>query len=81
MRFLIEAPGLVEIEIDWSDSKPLLTVRDTGPGFDSLAASPSIDALEENGRGLFLIQTEECRITRFPESGTTLRVLLPSRPV
>ncbi len=72
------APGLVEIHIDWTGEKPVITARDTGPGLDHLTDLPE-DAFLEDGRGLFLIKTlaEEVTITPSKGYGTELRAVLP----
>ena len=51
------APGLVSMEVDWSDAAPVVTVVDTGPGLERFAAQLPEDALTEDGRGLYLVQT------------------------
>lgn len=60
------APGLVEIHLDWTREKPIITVRDTGPGLRAIDADLPVDTLAENGRGLFLIGTlaEATTVTR-----------------
>jgi PAS domain S-box-containing protein len=74
------APGLVEIDIDWTGEKPRVRVRDNGPGFESLnSALP--DAFNEGGRGMFLFTTlAECvRVRPIPLGGMELAGILPIR--
>jgi anti-sigma regulatory factor (Ser/Thr protein kinase) len=73
------APGLVEIVIDWTDERPTVRVRDTGPGLTSLRNGLPNDPYAEDGRGLFLISTlaEDLRIGRAPGFGTEITVRLP----
>jgi len=74
------APGLVEIRIDWTGEKPVATIRDSGPGLRRIYATLP-DALEDGGRGLFLIDalSESFTIVPTSESGTELCVVLPVR--
>lgn len=77
------APGLVEISINWHGAKPLVTVRDTGPGFVSLQTELPVDIWSESGRGLFLIGALAQNVTVVPakDGGAELRVTLPiTRP-
>jgi PAS domain S-box-containing protein len=73
------APGLVEVHIDWTKEKPLVTIRDTGPGLRSLNASLPSDLLEEGGRGIFLITAlaEAASVRPSPGYGTEIRAVLP----
>jgi PAS domain S-box-containing protein len=73
------APGLVEIQVDWTKEKPILTVRDTGPGLRSIARGLPQDALDEHGRGIFLIRalSEEASVQPAPGYGCELRAVLP----
>ena len=73
------APGLVEVHMDWTGEKPILTIRDTGPGLNALAGRLPEDVLAEGGRGLFLIRTlaEDASVRPSPGYGTELRALLP----
>ena len=74
------APGLVEIEIDWTESAPTLTMRDAGPGFlpKHDPGLPTND-LEEDGRGLFLIRrlSDDVSINAAPGFGAEIVVRLP----
>jgi PAS domain S-box-containing protein len=73
------APGLVNIELDWASTNPVLTIVDTGPGFSRFAAQLPEDALAENGRGLFLISTLAVDVKAASEDqrGTKMTVVLP----
>lgn len=72
------APGLVEVRIDWTGPKPVVLVRDTGPGLDDIK-SDLPEPLSEDGRGLFLIKAlaEELSVKRAPGYGTEFRAVLP----
>ncbi|MBV8244666.1 MAG: SpoIIE family protein phosphatase, partial [Candidatus Eremiobacteraeota bacterium] len=50
------APGPIDIELDWSESRPILHVIDRGPSFAHRRDLP-LDPLSESGRGLFIIRT------------------------
>lgn len=73
------APGLVEMEIDWTEDYPVIHMTDTGPGLSSLAIPVAKDQFAEGGRGLFLISTlaRDVRIEPALGSGTTMRIVLP----
>lgn len=74
------APGLVEVEVDWSDEKPHVLVRDNGPGFPS-ARGQLPDAWHERGRGLFLIRSlsEAVSIKAARDAGMEISATLPVR--
>ncbi|MBV8163244.1 MAG: PAS domain S-box protein [Candidatus Eremiobacteraeota bacterium] len=74
------APGLVEVEVDWTDEKPSVIVRDKGPGFPS-ARQELPDAWRECGRGLFLIRSlsETVSIRPARDAGTEICATLPIR--
>ena len=77
------APGAVNVEIDWTDAHPIITVRDDGPGFSRLAERLPADPLSETGRGLFLIASlaVDVRAECQPGCGTSMRIVLPvTRP-
>ncbi len=72
------APGPVQVEVDWSLARPLLRMRDSGPGFALKAALPE-DQLSEGGRGLFLISAlaDDLRVAcNYDEGGTEVSVSL-----
>ncbi len=73
------APGLVNMEVDWSDAAPVVTVVDTGPGLEKFVALLPDDALTEDGRGLFLVKTlaNEVRVESDQGYGTKMTVVLP----
>ncbi|HEV7179474.1 MAG TPA: SpoIIE family protein phosphatase [Candidatus Baltobacteraceae bacterium] len=75
------APGLVEICIDWSAEKPVMSVRDAGPGIPGLTNVLPSNALDENGRGLYLVQAlaEDVAVKGSAGYGTEIRVTLPLR--
>jgi len=74
------APGLVEVEVDWTDERPSVIVRDKGPGFPS-AHEELPDAWRECGRGLFLIRSlsETLSIRPARDAGTEICATLPIR--
>jgi integral membrane sensor domain MASE1/anti-sigma regulatory factor (Ser/Thr protein kinase) len=73
------APGLVNMEVDWSDAAPVVTVVDTGPGLEKFVALLPDDELTEDGRGLFLVKTlaNEVRVESDQGYGTKMTVVLP----
>ncbi|MDQ2907775.1 MAG: SpoIIE family protein phosphatase [Candidatus Eremiobacteraeota bacterium] len=73
------APGLVEIRIDWTSAKPVVTVRDTGPGLRQLGGKLPEDLASEHGRGLFLVNAlaDDVSVSRVHGFGTELRAVLP----
>jgi anti-sigma regulatory factor (Ser/Thr protein kinase) len=73
------APGPVDVHIDWSDDQPTIRVRDSGPGFDASRGGLPENLCDEDGRGLFLIQTlaADVRIGPAPGSGTEITARLP----
>jgi integral membrane sensor domain MASE1/anti-sigma regulatory factor (Ser/Thr protein kinase) len=75
------APGSVSVDIDWTGTYPVVTVSDAGPGLSRVVATLPADALNENGRGLFLIASlaREVQIEAQPETGTKMRIVLPTK--
>jgi integral membrane sensor domain MASE1/anti-sigma regulatory factor (Ser/Thr protein kinase) len=75
------APGLVSVDVDWTDAYPVVTVSDTGPGLSPFVAALPADALNENGRGLFLIASlaQDVQIEAQPGAGTRMRIVLPTK--
>jgi PAS domain S-box-containing protein len=73
------APGLVEVRVEWERERPVITVRDTGPGLEFFDGRLPDDPLSETGRGIFLVKTlaEKVSIKSRPGYGTELRVVLP----
>ncbi len=48
------APGPIEIRAEWRDDELLLSIFDTGTGFEAMRSLP--DASSEGGRGLFIVR-------------------------
>jgi len=68
----------VEFALDISGDAPVLHALDRGPGFTYSTRLP-INALSENGRGLFIVQalTRDLNITRRNGGGSHARAVLP----
>jgi anti-sigma regulatory factor (Ser/Thr protein kinase) len=75
------APGLVEVSIDWTGERPILTVRDTGPGLRTLEGKLPSDVMAEGGRGIFLVGylADEASVRQSPGYGAEVRAVLPIR--
>lgn len=75
------APGVVRVDIDWTETHPVVTVSDAGPGLSRVTPALPVDALNENGRGLFLIGSLalDVHVEMQPELGTTMRIVLAAR--
>jgi len=75
------APGLVSVAIDWTNTHPVVTISDAGPGLTRLMPTLPTDTLDEDGRGLFLIASlaRNVSIEAQPGSGTKMRIVLPTR--
>lgn len=75
------APGSVNVDIDWTDAYPVVTVSDSGPGLSHFVATLPADALNENGRGLFLIASlaRDVQIEAKSGMGTRMRIVLPTK--
>ncbi|HET9095730.1 MAG TPA: ATP-binding protein, partial [Candidatus Baltobacteraceae bacterium] len=73
------APGLVDVRIDWTGVKPVLTVRDTGPGLKRVSSELPHSVLAEKGRGLFVIKAlaQDVSVNALPDRGTEVRAVLP----
>ena len=73
------APGLVNMQVDWSQASPVLTVIDAGPGLERFVATLPEDAFTEDGRGLFLVKAlaKEVSVESARSFGTKMRVVLP----
>lgn len=67
--------------VDWNADRPLLRLRDSGPGLDELRPTLLGTLLDEDGRGLFLVRTFAERFERrpAPEFGTEFLAGLPLR--
>lgn len=75
------APGLVQVGVEWLGERPVITVRDTGPGLEYFDGRLPDDPLSETGRGIFLVKTlaESVSFKSRPGYGTELRAVLPLR--
>jgi len=75
------APGSVSVDVDWTDAYPVVIVSDAGPGLSRFEATLPADALNENGRGLFLIASlaRDVQIEAQPGMGTRMRIVLPTQ--
>ncbi len=75
------APGAVTVDVDWTDTYPVVIVSDSGPGLSRFVAALPADALNENGRGLFLIAclARDVQIEAQPGTGTRMRIVLPAK--
>ncbi|HUN29046.1 MAG TPA: SpoIIE family protein phosphatase [Alphaproteobacteria bacterium] len=73
------APGMVNMEIDWTSAAPIVTVVDTGPGLEKFVAQLPDDEYTEDGRGLFLVKTlaNDVRVESDQGYGTKMTVVLP----
>jgi PAS domain S-box-containing protein len=73
------APGIVEVHVDWTGERPIVTVRDVGPGLVDLDRQLPEDALQEHGRGVYLIRSlsDESSVRRSPGYGAEVRAVLP----
>ncbi len=71
------APGPAEITLEWVGARPVLHVRDRGPGFAFAPRLPP-DIYSESGRGLFLIgaMAEDFSVSLRPGGGSHARVVL-----
>jgi integral membrane sensor domain MASE1/anti-sigma regulatory factor (Ser/Thr protein kinase) len=74
------APGAVTVNIDWTNTHPVFTISDAGPGLSRFAATLPTDALNEDGRGLFLIASlaRDVKIETEPGAGAKMRIVLPA---
>jgi integral membrane sensor domain MASE1/anti-sigma regulatory factor (Ser/Thr protein kinase) len=73
------APGLVTLEVDWSQDAPTVTIVDTGPGLEHFDVKLPGDTLAEDGRGLFLIQAlaQDLTVESDAGYGAKITVVLP----
>ena len=70
------APGPIEMRAEWRDEELLLSVFDTGEGFDVIRSLP--DASSESGRGLFIIRMLARELAVYPTPrGSRVCVKLP----
>lgn len=75
------APGPIEVRLDWTQERALLSVRDSGDLFDFDPHLPH-DPMAENGRGLFIISrlVDAFHVERFGGNGKVVKVALPLQP-
>jgi PAS domain S-box-containing protein len=74
------APGEVEVQLDWRGEKPIVVVRDSGPGLRVQPRPLPKDAFAEHGRGLYLVNALAEDVVVSPlERGTEIRATLPTR--
>ncbi len=73
------APGSVRVSVDWTGINPVVTIADAGPGLSRFVPQLPADALNENGRGLFLIASlaRDVQIETSSTTGTKLQIFLP----
>lgn len=71
------APGEIFVRLDWTTEHPVLTVIDTGNGFEYDPHLPR-DMMAEGGRGLFIVSelASAVDISR-NDRGTNASVTLP----
>ena len=73
------APGLIEVTIDWTGARPVVSVVDTGPGMRNQRVGLPEDVMAESGRGLFLVNAlgEAGSLSLMQADGIAIRVVLP----
>ncbi|GAC1305421.1 MAG: hypothetical protein NVSMB21_07070 [Vulcanimicrobiaceae bacterium] len=73
------APGLVEIEIDWTKARPRFIARDEGAGWTPASLAWPQDAFAEDGRGTPLVAAlaEDVVYRRRSDGGTEIACVLP----
>jgi anti-sigma regulatory factor (Ser/Thr protein kinase) len=74
------AKGAVEVRLEMSGAgRPVLVVRDYGPGLRVLPWSPQRDPLAESGRGLGLVEllAHHVAVRDAEGGGTVIRATLP----
>jgi anti-sigma regulatory factor (Ser/Thr protein kinase) len=71
--------AFVHLLLEWTGDYFVLIVRDSGPGLETVVPTLPADPMDEGRRGLFLIHalSLEVRLTKSPEGGAELRVVLP----
>ncbi len=72
------APGLVEIDLDWSGRRPRLIVSDSGDAIETNVAGLPDDPFDENGRGLYLVHAlaRDIDTSPAPDGGNCIRFTL-----
>lgn len=70
------APAGAEVVLERENGRPVMHVRDRGPGFEFMPKLPP-DPYSESGRGLFLISSlaADFNVTRRPDGGSHARVV------
>lgn len=72
------APGPAELALEWRTDSAVLSVRDWGAPFAAPAENHLVDALCENGRGLYLVKSvaKEVRV-EWTGAGNRVSAVLP----
>jgi hypothetical protein len=75
---LHHAPGRVQVELQWSDPYPVLSVDDQWDLF-FWSGKPPLNPFQERGRGLYLVKcfARELRIKDSPSRGYKIAAVLP----
>jgi signal transduction histidine kinase len=74
------AQGAVEVRLEQGDShRPVLVVRDHGPGLDAASLEARSDLFAESGRGLAIVEKLACDVAveGAEGGGTIVRATLP----
>jgi signal transduction histidine kinase len=74
------ARGAVEVRLEHADShRPVLVVRDHGPGLHPAPAESHRDPFAESGRGLAIVEKLACNVAveGAEDGGTIVRATLP----
>ena len=71
------ASGHAWVNVEWSGASPVVTVYDTGPGFELDVSLPDVDA--EGGRGLYIVShlTGRLEVVRRRAGGSAVHTVLP----
>jgi anti-sigma regulatory factor (Ser/Thr protein kinase) len=74
------ARGEVEVRLELQGNRPVLVVRDHGPGLRGVPLAGG-DRLAESGRGLAIVRylSDELAVGRAPGGGTLVQAVLPGR--
>jgi signal transduction histidine kinase len=73
------AKGSVEVQLEMGGKRPVLVVRDHGPGLRVMPWSPQRDPLAESGRGLGIVEllAHHIAVGDAEGGGTVIRATLP----
>lgn len=73
------APGPIDVQLDWKDDNPVLTVHDDGESFQPDKISLPADPLSEHGRGLYIVRALalSLRVEDIAGDGNEVTVRLP----